>query len=179
MPPGETEIDVGSLQEGRPQRADMVVFLRAHEGAVRVAARDALTGQFVRLSVRRTPEAWPMPGVPDDAAIAPFALAPDGNRLLVGDPHAGGNKLVSLVLATGAAVPLTAGVDVAVAAFCPDGRRVRVQGSDRRGLAPRSAIEPPSVWTILTGATSAPEGARGRQCLAVSRPPGRSRDTSE
>jgi hypothetical protein len=135
MPIRETDIDVSSLAEGRPRRADMVVHLRAHDGAVRLVARDPVTGRFVRLAVRRPLDAWPMPGVPDDAAIRPFGLSLDGSRLLVADPHAGGYRLCSLELASGAAVPLPAGIDADTAAFAPDGRRVAALHQDDDSVA--------------------------------------------
>lgn len=128
----DVRIDVGSLDDLPLVRADMVLRLVATDGAVRLVARDASTGHFAGLSMPRPPGGWRPAGVVDEAVMAPFALSPDGSRLLLGDPDIGRSRLSLHTLATGAAVilPTGPGDGANAAAFAPDGKRIAVLTSD-------------------------------------------------
>ena len=128
----DVQVDVGSLVDRSLVQADMVLRLVATDGAVRLVVRDASSGQFAGLSVSRTPGGWHPAGVVDEAVIAPFALSPDGSRLLLGNPDLGRNRLSLHTLATGAAtiLPPGPGDGANAAAFAPDGKRIAMLTSD-------------------------------------------------
>lgn len=121
----ETQVDVGSLRDGMPERTDVVVGLTTRDGAVRLIARDAATGQFAGLSVTRAPGSSRPAGVTDEALVRLLALSPAGTHLLHRDP-ADGNRLALQALVSGTVVTLPPGLGggANAAAFAPDGKRI-------------------------------------------------------
>jgi Tol biopolymer transport system component len=117
------KLDVRSLQARTVDRIDVLVGLGAHDGATTLAARDADTGQFVRILEPTTAEPWPS---------IPLALSYDGSRILFRTAEPGRIQVLTYTLATsrGELVPDAGDDSEFCAAFAPDGRSVATLAGD-------------------------------------------------